>query len=270
MKQFREYFVRPSNSVIQYGNFISKYEKIKKIQSSPHSKVFLIRRREDNVLFICKQVNRKNLRDEEYLFPNSISSERIVKILEIYVNRVRGVKFAYIIMEYYKPMCDSLDYLNSCNKFEEKFIKTIIREMALCVYECHKNDICHLDIKFENFVLISISPLRLVLIDFGASDKIGNTLKFIGSTSRYASPEIYKYQFSKASDIWSLGTLIFYAITGKTYDVTTNLEEYSLSDNCLKLLKSTLSVDPEERISIDKFISSEWLTKSENINVIYK
>lgn len=269
MKQFREYFTRTSKSVIKYGNFISKYEKIKKIQISLQSKVFLVRRREDNALFICKQVNRKNLRDEEYLFPNSIISERIVKIIEIYINRVRGIKFAYIIMEYYTPMCDSLDYLNNCNNFEEKFIKTIIREMALCVYECHKNDICHLDIKFENFILVSAIPLRLVLIDFGASEKLGNSLKFLGSTARYASPEIKICIFSKASDIWSLGTLIFYAITGKTYSITTNLEEYNLSENCLKLLNSTLNVNPEKRITIDKFISSEWLTKSENIDVPY-
>ena len=45
------------------------------------------------------------------------------------------------------------DYLSDKKCLEEKEAKRIFRQIATAVYYCHKNNICHRDLKLENILL---------------------------------------------------------------------------------------------------------------------
>ena len=106
------------------------------------------------------------------------------------------------------------DYLSERKCLEELEARRIFRQIACAVYYCHKNNICHRDLKLENIlldengnakvtsfllevVLKSILTFLLPLLqiaDFGLSNVYdGNNLlnTFCGSPL-YASPEIVR------------------------------------------------------------------------------
>lgn len=93
-------------------------------------------------------------------------------------------------MHYIKQVCEALAYLQDEN-------------------------ICHLDLKPENIVLVHPNSRKLKLIDFGVSKHYngdrGLYIQGVVGTRTYIAPELWRNRFvSAASDMWSLGILMYY------------------------------------------------------------
>jgi serine/threonine-protein kinase TTK/MPS1 len=123
--------------------------------------------------------------------------------------------------------------LNSENaKFDISFARHYWKEMLECVQAVHDNDIVHSDLKPANFLLIQG---RLKLIDFGIANAIQDDTVNVHreqqvGTPNYMSPEAIvdsnaksglpstvgkMMKLGKASDIWSLGCILFQMVYGK-------------------------------------------------------
>ena len=75
----------------------------------------------------------------------------------------------------------------------EKEIVQLAQLMAEPIKICHDNNIIHLDIKMENYLVLGKNPLKVVLIDFGfAIDASVTSLKEILGTDLYIAPEVEK------------------------------------------------------------------------------
>ena len=145
--------------------------------------------------------------------------------------------------------------------------------MALCIKDCVDNNVVHMDIKTENFIVRSENPLRLCLIDFGFSKKDDNIpLKSMQGTLNYCAPEIMFFKKSSMkSDIWSLGAVIYFIYNyecgrfpmDKTrrilWDRAFDGKRYS--NNFKNLLISMNSYEPDSRFDIEKVLKSSWLNK---------
>lgn len=81
------------------------------------------------------------------------------------------------------------------------------------------NNICHRDIKLENIMLQRNNNLsNIKLIDFGLSRDIGanSTVKSLCSgTPFYIAPEVINQEVTYASDLWSLGVVMYVCLAGK-------------------------------------------------------
>lgn len=96
------------------------------------------------------------------------------------------------------------------------------------------------------------------------------------------SPEIYddssKCFDGYAVDLWSLGPILFYMVTGhppfhSTLDLNyqhinegrlgfiVNFWEYTLSDELIDLLEKMLSLDPRRRLSLEQIKNHQWMNK---------
>mmetsp|Transcript_10144 Transcript_10144/g.10016 ORF Transcript_10144/g.10016 Transcript_10144/m.10016 type:complete len:98 (+) Transcript_10144:486-779(+) len=85
---------------------------------------------------------------------------------------------------------------------------------------CHKNRICHRDLKPDNFMFVSKEKDSTVkLIDFGLSRSFykfqrtgeGKCLRMKSKvgTAHYMAPEILKNDYSYACDTWSAGVILY-------------------------------------------------------------
>ena len=194
-------------------------------------------------------------------------------------------------MDYYEKGCLSY-YINRSKGFEEKIAKIIFKKILKSINFCHKNHICHLDIKPDNILLTS--DFDPIFIDFGLSDYFDDSdevpLKYNirRGSYHYMSPEIFSnkiilYSGIKA-DIFSLGVLLFHLVTGKygfkiptnkdnSYKyiideknelfwttVKGNIENKELSEEFKNLYIQMISFKPEKRPSIDEILTeSPWM-----------
>lgn len=230
------------------SDFISNYKIINQIQESLCSKIYKVKRMKDNQIFICKVSTNYN--KNEYIIPRLINTERIVEILEVYKKHDK----LYIIMPYIEPCMDMLDYINKHLLYTEEKLKIWIKEMLLCIKDCHDLNICHLDIKAENFIVVSENPPRLQLIDFEYSSKVGVKSNRVRGTKRYISPEMVRCKYDKGSDIWSLGTFIYFMVYGKRYNhmLDWNKLVNPKNKNLIHFLKNCLHYNIEDRFTVDQ------------------
>ena len=106
-------------------------------------------------------------------------------------------------------------------------IRYFWQEMLRCVQVCHKYHILHLDLKPANFVSVNG---QLKLIDFGIAKQVAQDATSILredqiGTINYMAPETIDryhgergsgYKLNCASDVWSLGCILFQMVYGHT------------------------------------------------------
>ena len=86
-------------------------------------------------------------------------------------------------------------------------------DLCAAVAAVHGAGLLHRDIKAQN--VMRESGGRLVLMDFGTGEELTGTNRLVG-TPLYLAPEIFRGQrASVQSDLYSLGVLLFYLVTGK-------------------------------------------------------
>lgn len=163
-----------------------------------------------------------------------VSHPNIVKVNEVF----EANNTAYYVMEYLDG--ESLrSYVKAQGVMNDKQLKAVISPIVEAVQYLHKNRMTHLDIKPDNIMLTynDDGSFRPVLIDFGLSkhyDKDGkptSTINTLGCSDGYAPIEQYAgiTQFSPSADIYALGATIYFCLTGKNPQKSTELEEDELA-----------------------------------------
>ncbi len=130
--------------------------------------------------------------------------------------------------------------------------KTVINKMIDPIYSIHNIDIVHMDIKLENYLLDNKTD-NYILIDFHLSmnhtsnyydlEKISN----VTGTEPFIAPEIYDGYYCKASDMYSLGCILYLIYTDMIYkgDLTLlNKLPYELEMLIIDLLNNNYKLRP--------------------------
>lgn len=111
-----------------------------------------------------------------------------------------------------------LNYILS-NKFSassSKQVKSIIFDMVSGLFDIHRSNIIHADIKPENILFLTNSDSHVKIIDFGSSCAVGRTVYNYLQSRYYRAPEvILGIPYNTAIDMWSLGCILCEIITGK-------------------------------------------------------
>lgn len=208
-----------------------KYNVIKRLGSGGNSSVSLIQNRiYPHKEFACKIIP-KILDPKKYSqkkinshYDNVHKEIEIMKSLMKYPNIIKYEEsieddmFYYIIMEICKGG-DIKQFLssNDPNTLEE-CVRNIVKECLNIVAICHENDIIHNDIKPENLLFKELNNIKTMrLIDFGTSinTRKENDSVMVEMTPWYVSPESLSSKTCKKSDVWSVGVMTYYLLTGK-------------------------------------------------------
>ncbi|XP_076146249.1 serine/threonine-protein kinase 17A [Alosa pseudoharengus] len=164
--------------------------------------------------------------------------------------------------------------------FKEGDVKRLLRQILEGVAFLHRKNVVHLDLKPQNILLTSDSPLGdIKIVDFGLSRMVSSSqeIREIMGTPEYVAPEILNYEpISTATDMWSIGVLAYVMLTGispflgddkqETFlnisqiNVSYAEEELECLDKAaIHFIKSLLLKDPEERATAEECLQHHWL-----------
>ncbi|XP_058479215.1 serine/threonine-protein kinase 17A [Solea solea] len=170
--------------------------------------------------------------------------------------------------------------------FSEEDVKRLMRQILEGVTFLHQNNIVHLDLKPQNILLTSSSPLGdIQIVDFGLSRLVCShqELREIMGTPEYVAPEILNYEpISTATDMWSVGVLVYVMLTGISPFLGEDKQETFLNISQLNVsymeeelqhldraavsfMQTLLCKNPQDRATAEQCLQHPWLQTSKSL-----
>jgi serine/threonine-protein kinase SRK2 len=254
---------------------MDSYEFVKDIGKGTFGRVCLMLNRETKQFEAVKFVHQKynHYIQEEILNHNTLSGHpNIIGLNRVFIEE----DYVCIAMEF----AYDGDLFSFVDRGEWKCTESLARnyfiQLLCAVDHCHRNSICHRDIKLENILL---KNGMIKLCDFGYSTMFPyvDVDKIVG-TPAYLSPEriLRKKHDPKKADIWNCGVVLYILLCGE-YPFQDKEEPKSilamvkniltckyrlpcyLSIECYDLIGKILTFDPEKRLSINEIFMHPWM-----------
>lgn len=177
----------------------------------------------------------------------------------------------------YVPGGDLGKLVSELGHLPEEATQVMSGQLLDAVGYLHENNITHRDVKPDNILISSRVPFVVKLADFGLSKMIDNDETFLRTfcgTLLYCAPEVYSeyaeyddngrrhprnrqrrqalgQRYDHAVDTWSLGGVLFYALTGRPpFPVKVGVSHQEL----LQLIMTTpLDISPLERAEVSEY-----------------
>lgn len=189
----------------------------------------------------------------------------------------------YITMEFVENGT-LLDYINNHDHNDRQFARKIFLQIVMSLDYLHnKVKVAHRDLKPENILLDR--NLNIKMIDFGLSNNFSDDNPYLATqcgSGAYISPEVILHQpYTKATDIWSAGILLYAMVTGSLPFSDNNMQQLfklivrtqpympsSIEPELADLLNRLLAKEPESRITLDEIKNHEWVLGTREYNII--
>lgn len=171
---------------------------------------------------------------------------------------------------------------------EERQVKRLMHQILDGLVFLHSINVAHLDIKPQNLVLMSEFPHGEVkLCDLGISRYIsqGADIRDILGTPDYVAPEVLNYEpISLATDMWSVGVLLYVLLTGcSPFGGDTKQETFcnisqcrldfpedlfeDVSEDAKDLMRKLMVKEPSKRLSATECLQHCWFTNVDLVPV---
>ncbi|MGC8542568.1 MAG: FHA domain-containing serine/threonine-protein kinase [Vulcanisaeta sp.] len=206
------------------------YVVVRELGGGGMSYVWLARRLDSGEHFVVKEpiireddlqstrLNIEKIRHEARVL-KILRHRNIVSLIEAFevLRTVSGVDLnpVILILEYIDG--PSLDSFVRSNRPSIGTAIEIMKQLCDAVSFMHRNNVIHRDIKPKNILVIRKENI-VKLIDFGTSryyydQPMSN--EAIISPGGYTAPEQRRFLSSPQSDIWSLGAVLYFLVTGR-------------------------------------------------------
>ena len=172
-------------------------------------------------------------------------------------------------------------------KLNERKCRIIIMKILHAINYCHSHGIVHCDLKPDNIIFESpneeeenediLNLLDLKLLDFGLSSRIKKNEKLNNTvgTAYFIAPETIKGEYDEKCDMWSIGVILYYILSGKfpftghsNFEIFEKIQKSEpvfknlfkdISQNAIDFIKKCLVKNPSERLSAKECLSHPWL-----------
>mmetsp|Transcript_51620 Transcript_51620/g.160154 ORF Transcript_51620/g.160154 Transcript_51620/m.160154 type:complete len:508 (+) Transcript_51620:47-1570(+) len=209
-----------------------------------------------------------------------ICHENIIRYYDFYEDK----HFLYVVMELCKGG-EVFAKIIELKRFSEKNAAHLGRQMLSAIEYIHKLNICHRDVKAENFMLAEPSIHSVVkMIDFGMACKYerGDVLSELCGSPHYLAPELIGQKYNYLVDVWACGVLLYLLMYGHyPYDAKQPRDimvkiltepikwqtKVKLSKHGLEFLQRTLQHDPKQRASSEAALRHPWMSLASDPSV---
>ncbi|MCC6159054.1 MAG: serine/threonine protein kinase [Deltaproteobacteria bacterium] len=190
--------------------------------------IFLVTKNDDEKLFVLKKLRNKSRIgrfEDEVEAARALNHPNIVKLVDFNID----ADSPYIVFEYYEN--GSMEEFLPENDIHLTEILEMFRKFYLGVAYVHENGFVHRDLKPEN-IFIANDGRTPVVGDFGLcyidnGERITITEEAVGSR-QYIAPEFEAGRtdaISPASDVYSLGKILYWMMAGRHLTREDFLEE---------------------------------------------
>ncbi len=195
----------------------------------------------------------KKTSKNEYNVIKNLNHKNLMKLQDYYKDGENN----FIVMKNY-PFGD-LHY-NLYNKIINKYsYDNLLYDIINPISYLHSNSIVHMDIKPENYLVNydKNNNIELILFDFNLSKfhtsnyyDLKPLLNPVG-TNHFVAPEVLEYQYSKSSDIYSLGSMLYLIYTNQLYSGKINSSLLEKKPFYVKnIIHDCLKINSKDRPSI--------------------
>jgi serine/threonine protein kinase len=240
--------------------------------------------------------------ENEMIIMQRIKHDHIVR----YIEHIDWDDRLLVIIMDYVPGGDLGRLISDRGALPHEDVQLISRQMLSALAYLHENNITHRDVKPDNILIESYRPSLFVkLTDFGLSKIVDNEQTFLRTfcgTLLYCAPEVYseyneydeygrrlgrqalarsrrvRKRYDHAVDVWSLGGVLFYALSGSPpyparngishsellHQIMTTrlnivpLTQAKVSGEGIDFLTQMLERRPDKRASMKDLLQHRW------------
>ena len=171
------------------------------------------------------------------------------------------------------------EYIFKNGPFQESASRLIFRQLLSAIQFLHERQFAHCDIKPEHILIDN--DMKVVITDFEYAVKRGDKRPRKSKSTLYSAPETASQHYDLfASDMWSLGVILYFILTGNTpwnpSDPRKTIEEQkqmisltplaNASPVCNDLIKHLIDPDPSNRYAYEDIITHPWLSQNKRLN----
>ena len=203
----------------------------------------------------------------------------IVRLLDHLENN----DYIYIVTEYIEGGTLGQYFKSKKFNFSERQASNIMSQIASGVKYLQQYGIVHRDLKPNNIMITQQNDFGVIkIMDFGLSRIVSPNEKLVDGygTLTFVSPEVLlRTPYNKEVDIWSMGVILFYMLSGKLpfrgkteQEVAEKIvygelifdedDWETISQKAQDLIKCCLEKNADKRITIDEFINHPWFKKN--------
>ncbi|CAK7198625.1 Protein kinase protein rad53 [Sporothrix eucalyptigena] len=307
----------PADNLPREWNGSQNYNRVGQIGKGAFATVHKVTSKFDGKPYAAKELDKRRFVkngvldqkvENEMKIMQKIQHRNIVRYIEHFDHDER----LFIIIMEYVPMGDLGSFITNRGSLPEATVKEMAIQLIDALGYLHQKNITHRDVKPDNILIESLSPFSVKLTDFGLSKMVDNEQTFLQTfcgTLLYCAPEVYGeftefdengnrtnrprkksrtpgQRYDHAVDIWSLGGVLFYCLTGRppfpVKQGTTYIEllawimsrplnveplhAINASPACIHFLSLMLKNRPENRATIEGLQRHPWLTGPENVS----
>jgi len=238
-------------SILTEDVFLSKYKLIRIMKQKPYKIIATAMRIEDNDKVLIKVRKVNDIAEDDEMVVLNIIKKNPSRLVQGFIEVLSSGDVHCFVYEYID--WSRLDIYIKENKIEPDMLNRIFRNLINGVDYIHSLGLLHRDIKADN-ILVNKDTGEVIIIDFDISvyapGKEYIDDKAIG-TPLYIAPESCDLNiYSRKSDIWSIGILLYIMITKRYPHDKTMLEttitartfkfnefkeiDYNLLDRCVR------------------------------------
>lgn len=264
------------------GRVIGDYSIGKQIGSGSFSVVWHARHRVHGTDVAIKEIaiGRLNKKLQESLMSEIVILKQIhhPNIIRLHdIIEVPGK--IHLVLEYCRGG-DLFMYIQSHGRVPESTAKHFMQQLAAGLKVLRENHLVHRDLKPQNLLLSSgdnNSVLKIADFGFARSLQPRGLAETLCGSPLYMAPEIMQLQkYDAKADLWSVGTILYQLVTGKTpfngnnqIQLLQNIMKATelrfppdvrdLSSESIDLCQKLLRRNPVERLTFDEFFNHPFL-----------